>query len=1246
MTKPHSIRALVLAALCVLVFAPSAHAAHLYSSSGSFSGAGTDPGQLTNPGDAAVEPGTGNLFVADSGNGRVQVFDPSHNLLTEFGSTELDAPRGIAISSVGGQTLVYVSDPATNQIVRYASDEAATPSFTVDSGFTSPAAGSGPGQVGNFAAALAIDPVTHGLLVADPGDNRVQRYDADGGYQSELDGLGSSSLFTGLLDVAVDSTGRVYVVDSDGPITGLPDSTSPSGQSRVVRFGADGTFEKTLAGLTRPATVAVDADSDEVVVSATQDAVYLNQAPSLHIFSPSGSQTQELSLDAANTTVHGLAIDASVPRIYAVLDYGYYSGSPYGSASISVLDGVLVPDVTVEPVGSAAVPRPVTVTGTVSPLGQPTSYHFEYRVVGAAGWTRAIDTDQDAGSGTAAVVVHAELSQLLALHDYEFRLVATGASASATTPLETFSTRAAAPTVVARQAALRTTTSARLQANVDPNFQSTTHYFEYGTDTSYGSVSPAQPVYTGSTLLQGVSRVIDGLQAGTTYHYRVVATNQTGTSFGADRTVATLVAVPTARVYEQVTPISKNGVDLRSNNVTERNFAVAAAGDSIQYVANGSYGDAPTSLFNTYYRADRGSDAWASTPTDIPTRNKLHPGALAWYGSTVDVSEDLSHSVVTSERALTPGAVDDAYNIYLHDNVGGGLQLIFTTPIKPINWSKFTGNVLAGNGDFSHVIFVENQALTPNAPDNGVGKLYEFTGGHLRLASIMPDGTPATEPVYYDSSAPLTHMISRDGSRIFFSLGESGDVGSAGLFVREDGQTRPISVSQRAGDGPEVRSGRVHDASADGSVVYFTSHAPLTDTTTGSLYRYDLVTGSLINLPADRELSGGLLAASRDGQRVYFTSGLKLTPTAVSGAYNVYVWHAGQLQLVVAETGPGAGTGGPGGYLGPDGVGNDDGGNFRLSPDGRLALFTAWEKTPDYDNVNPAVCRTEPGNPLRPNNQCQKLYFFDPDAEGTLCVSCNPNGGRTAGDARLGQGDARSITNDGRVFFNSPDRLVAGDVNGKYDAYQWHDGELSLISAGTGDTDSVFVNASDDGRDVFFATRDQLVGQDTDNVRDIYDAREGGGLPGQARAKASPPCEGDDCQPVGSGKPVPASIGTLTFTGSGSGADEALVAVSRSKVSVSRPKAVKGSRGVLAVKVPGTGRVTVSGSGIATVKRSVSRAATVSITVSLTSKARSALKKRHRFTTTLRAVFKPSAGPASTAKVALTFTAASAKEGR
>ena len=76
---------------------------------------------------------------------------------------------------------------------------------------------------------------------------------------------------------------------------------------------------------------------------------------------------------------------------------------------------------------------------------------------------------------------------------------------------------------------------------MNPNGQATSYHFEYGTTTSYGTQAPAPPepsAGSGSST-QPESTPITGLLAATTYHYRLVATNATGTSNGSDQTFTT-----------------------------------------------------------------------------------------------------------------------------------------------------------------------------------------------------------------------------------------------------------------------------------------------------------------------------------------------------------------------------------------------------------------------------------------------------------------------------------------------------------------------------------------------------------------------------------------------------------------------------------------------------------------------------------------------------------------------------------
>lgn len=100
------------------------------------------------------------------------------------------------------------------------------------------------------------------------------------------------------------------------------------------------------------------------------------------------------------------------------------------------------------------------------------------------------------------------------------------------------SASALSPSVATQPASSVGDTGATLNAQVNPNGLETKMYFEYGTTTSYGSKTAEVSVGSGSSTLEK-GQSISSLTKKTVYHYRVVASNSSGTSFGADRTFTT-----------------------------------------------------------------------------------------------------------------------------------------------------------------------------------------------------------------------------------------------------------------------------------------------------------------------------------------------------------------------------------------------------------------------------------------------------------------------------------------------------------------------------------------------------------------------------------------------------------------------------------------------------------------------------------------------------------------------------------
>jgi hypothetical protein len=179
-----------------------------------------------------------------------------------------------------------------------------------------------------------------------------------------------------------------------------------------------------------------------------------------------------------------------------------------------------------------------TVAGSVDPQGMATTYRFEYGTSASYGLQTP---DVDAGSGTGAVDASANLSGLTSDTTYHYRLVATNAAGVTRGSDRTLKTdaRPGPPGATTGSARSVTVSAARLAASVDPNGRATTYHFEWGTTTGYGQRTSEASAGSGESA-RSVSAPISGLSANTRYHFRVVATNDAGTTRGRDRSFVTL----------------------------------------------------------------------------------------------------------------------------------------------------------------------------------------------------------------------------------------------------------------------------------------------------------------------------------------------------------------------------------------------------------------------------------------------------------------------------------------------------------------------------------------------------------------------------------------------------------------------------------------------------------------------------------------------------------------------------------
>ncbi len=183
------------------------------------------------------------------------------------------------------------------------------------------------------------------------------------------------------------------------------------------------------------------------------------------------------------------------------------------------------------------------------------------------------------------------------------------------------------------------TTEATIHATVNPEGAPTTYQFEYGATTSYGTVvsSSTPELGSGTASLEG-SKALSGLSPGATYHFRVVATNEMGTTYGADKTLTT--HKPPSATTEAAT--SAKGGEATLNATVNPN--ATATTYQFEYGPTTSYG---TKIPTSATSAGSGtSDVKESqTPTGLTQGTTYHYRIVA-----INANEEISYG---SDKTLT-----------------------------------------------------------------------------------------------------------------------------------------------------------------------------------------------------------------------------------------------------------------------------------------------------------------------------------------------------------------------------------------------------------------------------------------------------------------------------------------------------------------------------------------------------------------------------------------------------------------
>jgi hypothetical protein len=1057
---------------------------HVFSTSFGSSGSGAGQLALASNSGVAVNSSTHDVYVADTGNARVDQFSSSGTFIRAWG-------WGVA-------------DGIT--------EEFQTCTLTCFKGVS----GSKPGQ---FTAPtfIAVDnsggPSTEDVYVGDSGTNLVQKFDASGnlisgwGSGGQLNGS-TATKFGALAGIAVDSSGNLFVYDQN---------------EEMFEFGQDASFVKNFNTVfaATPAGIAVDSAGNLYIVRGNPNVEKISSTGADLGQITTGGNATGLAIDPSSNDIYvdaggagidhydplschptgadqsgctptdsfgsthlsgaaGLVVDSSNHNVYA---------ADSGDGRIAVFTPAVLPDVTTNAASNVGATT-ATLNGAVNANGTTISdCHFEY--VTDAAFQATGYTDLSSGgsvpcdttpSGPNPTPVHAGISGLNAGTAYHFRLAAAnsdgttlGADRTVTIPIP--------PSLDATLAQNLGLTSVDLTAKVNPNHGDTSYHFEYGTDTSYGTSVPVPDADIGSGAIDvAVSQHITGLFAGTLYHFRLVAHNVAGTTIGADHTFAYDTSgggLPDGRAYEMVTPPQKNAA-LVGDLFLGDNPDISEDGSrliekTVQCFAGAGSCDVSRGIVGVPYAFSRTSGGWVAT--------SLAPPATQFdANSNWLVSADAGTALFS--MPTPPGGEDDWYARRPAD--GSFVDIGPATPgtgVHSEEFSALTTNGRVATADLSRVVYQDLRVWSFDATEGGKPSLYEYAGtGNPAPVLVGVSGGPGTTDLISvcgteiggsGSDTPVG-VLSADGRTVYFTAlacaSGSGvnasppvPVPARELYARID-ESRTVLISERspadctsACQSSEARDAQFRGASADGSKVFFTSTQQLRDgasqdsqtsdsangtgcgSTTGpngcNLYLYDFANPAghnLIDVSAG-DTSGegprvqGLLAFSTDGSHVYFVARGVLTgapngqeQTAQNGANNLYVFER--------DTTPAGGhvafiTALPGSDVEEwRGEQSPVGNPANVTPDGRFLVFTS------HGALTPDDARTD---------GAQQVFRYDAQTEQLVRLSIgehgfNDNGNASTGDAsivpayhfysRAGAGRSDpTMSHDGSyVFFMSP----------------------------------------------------------------------------------------------------------------------------------------------------------------------------------------------------------------------------------
>ena len=1102
----------------------------------SFAGAGAGDGQLSGPTGVAVNEETGDIYVVDGANDRVERFGPDGEFIAVWGWGVKDGKAEYEVCESGCEPGI---------------------------------AGDGKGQF-RSPQAIAVDDSMSGsdpsrgdvYVIADARSehSRIEKFSPSGELLGSVRQAGVEAKWEGTLDgVAVDESGRLWVyrgVEAEAVIELFSDSVKnqfeePALEASVLcakpGLAVDSTAKQIYVDHERTnreeecpsewgqaplPVVAAQLEDHEETLSTRLPALdplqttavaserssgdtYLANVTSVAAFDAKGSFVQRLALPGEHPAGSGLAANAATGRLYVAdasqARIDVFESEPPGPPAVS---GLAAQNLT----ASSA-----ELSAQIDPTGADTHYYFAYGPVDCLSSPGScIDVPSPPGDDIGAAFTDqraaVELQGLKPSTTYYYRITATNEHGQAEGS-ETFGSLTTLPSAQGLLSDAR----------------------------AWELVSPAEKDGSGIEPLREEGGLIQASDDGSAIAY--VASGPIVPEPEGNRAPYPTQAIATRTEsgwssQQIVTPRVK-GEGFVPGEAPEYRFFSPDLSLALVQPDNGAGVEpfeqpplTPDASEKTMYLRD---DATGEYQAVVTPNNDTAATRFGGKLHFVDATSDLSHVVLSSAVPLVSGSAAGLYEW----KSGSSLELASVLPdgtpaLEPALGAENRNvrGALSSNG--SKVIWTGESEIEHNGESEVVRHLYMRDMTSSQTLQIDAAEPSITEPGEEESEVGF-QAASSDGSRVFFT-----DTAR----LTEDSNLEPV-------------------ASLPGPADLYECEV---------VARKEKLACDLKDLTVDHnpgesaEVLNVAPAVSEDGSYVYFVANGVLAPGASHGhcvrsdaeapppqaTCNLYVFHEGTISFIATLSNEDSGDWGStesGGERGQSIQERPDLADVTAgtSSDGQYLAFMSKERLTGFNNVD--------ASPAAKGAADEEVYLYNAATKLITCASCNPDGEQPNGvldTAKAGEGlgllvdrrgdwasgedlasptdhwlagsipgwtplgdsgvpaalrQPRYISNMGRLFFNSAATLVPVEHTdtrqetidgqptqvGVENVYEYEPdgvgsctsehGCLALISSGTSETESAFVDASASGDDAFFVTAQPLVAADHDTNFDLYDAR-------------------------------------------------------------------------------------------------------------------------------------------------------------